>query len=132
MRTIPAAKITETVARLCQQANYLLPRDVQQALSKALHKEDSPRARDILTQISDNARVAQEKSIALCQDTGIAEVFVNLGQDAHIEGEILQKVQKDSEGKSEDGIATNIANSKSPTNLADQALGEIRGQGLLQ
>jgi fumarate hydratase subunit alpha len=90
MRTIPAAKITEAVARLCQQANYLLPRDVREALTKALHKEESPRAREILTQISDNARVAQKKSIALCQDTGIAEVFLNLGQDVHIEGELLQ------------------------------------------
>jgi len=90
MRTIPAAKIAETVARLCQQANYLLPRDVQEALGKALRQEGSPRAREILTQISDNAREAREKSIALCQDTGIAEVFVNLGQDVHIEGEILQ------------------------------------------
>jgi fumarate hydratase subunit alpha len=90
MRTIAAAKIAETVARLCQQANYLLPHDVQEALGKALHKEESPRAREVLTQISENARVAQERSIALCQDTGIAEVFVNLGQDVHIEGEILQ------------------------------------------
>lgn len=90
MRTIPAAKITETVARLCQQANYLLPRDMQEALSRAFHKEESQRARTVLTQITDNARVAREKSIALCQDTGIAEVFVNLGQDAHIEGAILQ------------------------------------------
>ena len=90
MRTIPAAKITETVARLCQQANYHLPRDVQEALTKSLQREGSPRAREILTQISDNARTAQEKSIALCQDTGIAEIFMNLGQDVHIDGEILQ------------------------------------------
>ena len=90
MRTIPAANITETVARLCQQANYFLPGDVEEALSKALQKEGSPRAREILTQISDNARVAQDRSIALCQDTGIAEVFVNIGQDLHIEGDILQ------------------------------------------
>jgi fumarate hydratase subunit alpha len=89
MRIIPAAKITEAVARLCQQANYFLPRDVQQALSKAFLKEESPRAREILTQISDNARVARERSIALCQDTGIAEVFVHVGQDVHIDGEVL-------------------------------------------
>ena len=89
MRTIPAAKITETVARLCQQANYFLPADVQGALSRAFQKEESPRAREILTQISDNARVARERSIALCQDTGIAEVFVHLGQNVHIEGDVL-------------------------------------------
>ena len=90
MRTIPAAKITETVARLCQQANYFLPRDVQEALSKAFQREEAPRAREILVQISENACVARERSIALCQDTGIAEVFVNIGQDVHIEGDILQ------------------------------------------
>ena len=61
MRTIPAARIAETVARLCQQANTLLPHDVQEALTEALHKEGVPRAREILTQISDNARVAQDR-----------------------------------------------------------------------
>ena len=89
MRTIAAAEITKTVARLCQHANYHLPRDVQEALTAAFQKEGSPRAREILTQISANARVAQEKSIALCQDTGIAEIYVNLGQDVHIDGEPL-------------------------------------------
>jgi fumarate hydratase subunit alpha len=90
MRTVSAANITETVARLCQRANYFLPCDVEEALTKALQKEASPRAREILTQISGNTRVARERSIALCQDTGIAEVFVNVGQDVHIEGDILQ------------------------------------------
>lgn len=90
MRTISAANITETVARLCQRANYFLPCDVEEALTKALQKETSPRAWEILTQISGNIRVAHERSIALCQDTGIAEVFVNIGQDVHIEGDILQ------------------------------------------
>jgi fumarate hydratase subunit alpha len=89
MRTIAAAEITKTVARLCQHANYYLPRDVQEALTTAFRKEGSPRAREILTQISANARAAQEKSIALCQDTGIAEIYVNLGQDVHIDGEPL-------------------------------------------
>jgi len=89
MRTIAAAEITKTVARLCQHANYYLPRDVQEALAVAFQKEGSPRAREILTQISANARVAQERSIALCQDTGIAEIYVNLGQDVHIDGETL-------------------------------------------
>jgi fumarate hydratase subunit alpha len=89
MRTIAAAEITKTVARLCQHANYYLPRDVQEALTVAFQKEGSPRARQILTQISANARVAQERSIALCQDTGIAEIYVNLGQDVHIDGETL-------------------------------------------
>jgi fumarate hydratase subunit alpha len=89
MRTIAAAEITKTVARLCQHANYYLPRDVQEALAVAFRKEGSPRAREILTQISANARVAQEKCIALCQDTGIAEIYVNLGQDVHIDGETL-------------------------------------------
>jgi fumarate hydratase subunit alpha len=90
MRIIPAATITETIARLCQQANYFLPFDVEDALIEASQKEGSPRAREILTQISGNANVARERSIALCQDTGIAEIFVNLGQEVHIDGEILQ------------------------------------------
>ncbi len=90
MRTIAAATITETVARLCQQANYNLPADVLAGLTAAHQQEPAARARGVLGQILDNAKVARERSIALCQDTGIAEVYLQIGQDAHIEGEGLQ------------------------------------------
>jgi fumarate hydratase subunit alpha len=90
MRTIAAASITQAVARLCQQANYNLPPDVLAGLSSAHQEEPAPRARGVLSQILDNAKVAKERNIALCQDTGIAEVYLKIGQDAHIEGESLQ------------------------------------------
>jgi fumarate hydratase subunit alpha len=90
MRTIAAASITQAVARLCQQANYNLPADALASLATAHQQESTPRARGVLGQILDNAKVAQERGLALCQDTGIAEVYVKIGQDAHIEGESLQ------------------------------------------
>ena len=90
MRTIAAAEITQTVARLCQQANYTLPPDILQALAEASRKEDVARARGVLDQILDNARIAHDRQIALCQDTGIAEVYLKVGQDVRIEGENLR------------------------------------------
>jgi len=89
MRDISVEKITETVARLCQQANFFLPKDVWQALEQAFLKERSETGREILSQVLENARISAKKEIALCQDTGIAEIFVKLGQDVHIQGEAL-------------------------------------------
>ena len=91
MRTISSTVISETVARLCQQANYRLPPDVLASLVTARERETTPRACGVLDQILDNAHVARERGIALCQDTGIAEVYLKMGQDAHIEGESLQE-----------------------------------------
>jgi fumarate hydratase subunit alpha len=90
MRTIAAGSISDVVARLCQQANYNLPPDVLAGLTAAHQQEATPRARGVLAQILDNAKVAKERSIALCQDTGIAEVYLKVGQEAHIEGESLR------------------------------------------
>jgi len=86
MREIPASKITETVAKLCRQSNYFLPEDVWRAVEEAYQKEKSETARDILDQILQNARLAGQKELALCQDTGIADVFIKLGQQATIGG----------------------------------------------
>ena len=91
MREIPASKITETVAKLCKQANYFLPEDVLRAVNAAYQKEKKPDAREILDQILQNARLAGQKDLALCQDTGIADVFVKLGQSAVITGGPLKE-----------------------------------------
>jgi fumarate hydratase subunit alpha len=90
MRTIATATITETIARMFQQANTVLPQDVRRALGKAAQAEKSPRALKVLGQMLDNAQVAQDRRIALCQDTGIAEVYLKIGQDVHLEGESVQ------------------------------------------
>ena len=86
MRDIQVSEITETVARLCQEANYYLPEDVLDALKKARQDEESPRAQGVLDIILQNSDIAQEKHIALCQDTGTTVLFLELGQEAHVSG----------------------------------------------
>jgi fumarate hydratase subunit alpha len=86
MRDIQVSEITETIARLCQEANYYLPEDVLTALKKARQDEESPRAQGVLDIILQNSDIAQEKHIALCQDTGTTVLFLELGQEAHISG----------------------------------------------
>lgn len=86
MREIPVSKITETIAMLCQQANYFLPDDVWRAVNEAYEKETIENSREILKEILENAKLAGQKTIPLCQDTGIAEIFIKIGQDVHITG----------------------------------------------
>ncbi|SDF73828.1 fumarate hydratase [Sporolituus thermophilus] len=91
MRTIEAGKITEAVAKLAVEANYYLGDDVHQALVEAQAREESPLGREILAQIIENARIAREEDKPMCQDTGLAVVFVELGQDVQIVGGTLAK-----------------------------------------
>ena len=86
MREITCEEITETVARLCIEANYHLGDDVLAALRQARDIEVSPVGREMLDQLIENAAVAREEELPLCQDTGLAVVFVELGQDLHIVG----------------------------------------------
>ena len=86
MREIQVSEITETVARLCLEANYYLPEDVLDALKKARRQEEAPGAQKVLDMILENSEIAQEKQIALCQDTGTTVLFLDLGQDVHIAG----------------------------------------------
>jgi fumarate hydratase subunit alpha len=88
MREIAASEIAETVARLCQEANYYLPEDVLEALRAARQREESPRARRVLDIILQNAEVAARERLALCQDTGTAVIFLEVGQDVHIQGDL--------------------------------------------
>ena len=86
MRDIHVSDISETVSRLCQEANYYLPDDVLTALKQAREDEESPRAQGVLDIILQNSDIAQEKQIALCQDTGTTVLFLELGQEAHVAG----------------------------------------------
>ncbi|OHB61289.1 MAG: fumarate hydratase [Planctomycetes bacterium RBG_13_46_10] len=81
MRYIEYEKIVETVESLCVKANYELPDDVLAALKKASQKESGPVAAKILNQLIENARIAAEERIPLCQDTGLAVVFAEQGAD---------------------------------------------------
>jgi len=86
MREIKASKITQAVAHLCQQANFVLDEDVLNALKKAQKTEESPSGREVLSQIIENASIAEEERMPLCQDCGTAVVFLEVGQDTHIIG----------------------------------------------
>ncbi len=94
MRTISAAAITETVARLCIQANIHLPADIVAALDRQRKDEPWPLAKDTLELLWDNMELAEQKDLPVCQDTGMACVFVELGQDVHIEGNFEEAIHE--------------------------------------
>ena len=94
MRTISAQSITDTVARLCIKANTQLPQDVQAALEKAREEEPWPLAKNTLDLLWSNLSAAKEKDLPICQDTGMACVFIELGQDAHISGDLTEAVNE--------------------------------------
>lgn len=86
MRTIEAGAITEAVAHLFKQANYELTADVLNALKKARDNEESPTGRETIDTILENAMIAADESVPLCQDCGTAVVFLELGQEVQIIG----------------------------------------------
>ena len=94
MRIIEAREIAGTVARLCMEANRTLPEDVREKLLEAREQEPWPLARDILDRILENCRLAREKAIPVCQDTGMACVFVDIGQEVHIEGDLNEAIDE--------------------------------------
>ena len=89
MRIIPSETITKTVKQMCMEANYILPDDVQHAITHARQTEESPVGGEILDKILENADIAREKRIPICQDTGMAVFFVEIGKGVHVEGENL-------------------------------------------
>ena len=94
MRTITASAITDTVARLCVQANLNLPEDVSAALARSRREEPWPLAKETLDLLWDNMELAGQRQLPICQDTGMACVFVELGQDVHIEGDFEQAIHE--------------------------------------
>jgi fumarate hydratase subunit alpha len=86
MRNINVKLLTEVVADMCKEANYFLGQDVIAALEKGLHEEVSPAGKEVFKQLLENARIAAEEEIPICQDTGFAVIFVELGQDVHLTG----------------------------------------------
>lgn len=91
MKEIKASAITQAIAKLCQEANFFLGEDVLSALKQAHRIEQSPLGRETLSQIIENARIAKEEKLPLCQDCGTAIVFLEIGQDVHISGSDLYK-----------------------------------------
>jgi fumarate hydratase subunit alpha len=86
VKEIHASEIAETVARLCIESNYYLGEDVLDNLGKYREAEISPVGREVLDQILENAKIAREQQMPLCQDTGLTVVFLEVGQEVHVVG----------------------------------------------
>ena len=95
MKDINVSKITEEVKKLCINANYYLVDDIRDRLREAKEKETYKIASDILDKIMENANIARDENMPMCQDTGMACVFVELGQEVHITGGSLEKAIND-------------------------------------
>ncbi len=94
MREIGVSKIKETVTELCLRANFELRKDILKALKSALKKETSTRAKNILKEIMENAKLAKKKRLAICQDTGLVSIFLEIGNDVAIKGDLEEALHK--------------------------------------
>ena len=94
MREISARKVTEAVRRLCIQANCFLPDDMKTRIEDCCARETWPQAKEILERIMENYRIANDQAKPICQDTGVACVFVTVGQDVHIEGNLAEAIHE--------------------------------------
>ena len=94
MREIDAKLITETVARLAVEANCLLPGDIKNRIARARTEEKWPTAQGILDKIIENYGIAERDDMPICQDTGVCCVFLRIGQDVHIAGDITEAVNE--------------------------------------
>ncbi|HNW86589.1 MAG TPA: fumarate hydratase [Candidatus Limiplasma sp.] len=90
MRTIQSEQIADCIARLCRRACTVLPNPVATLIAEAAAREPYPPACDVLHLLQKNAAIAAEEDVPICQDTGMAVVFAQLGQDVHVEGDTLE------------------------------------------
>lgn len=90
MRTIDVSEITENIKEMCMEANHYLSKDMDNEMKKAVEKEESPLGKQILLQLQENLQIAAEDRIPICQDTGMAVIFIEIGQDVHFVGGILE------------------------------------------
>ncbi len=94
MRTIHASLLTDTIASLCVEANCRLPEDMRRSIENARNEEKWDTARGILDKIIENYNIADEKFVPICQDTGVCCVFLKMGTDVHIEGDLIEAVNE--------------------------------------
>ena len=94
MREINAKDITEQVKRLCMEANSYLPEDIKERINKSEQEEPWALAKNILGIIHENYLIAEENYVPVCQDTGMACVFMEIGQDVHINGNLEEAVNE--------------------------------------
>ena len=86
MRTVNVSEITKNIKEMCIEANHFLSKDMDDAMRQAVKTEEAPLGKQILNQLQDNLRIAAEDMIPICQDTGMAVVFLEVGQEVHFEG----------------------------------------------
>lgn len=94
MREISALKITDTVKRLCIDANCHLSCDMKECIKEKYNEETWPQAKEILERIIENYKISDENKRPICQDTGVACVFLKIGQDVHIKGDLTDAVNE--------------------------------------
>ncbi len=94
MREIEASVITDAVKEMCIEASHYLTADMKKALDDAVKKERSPLGKQILCQLKDNLRIAGEDMIPICQDTGMAVIFAEIGQDVHVNGNLTDAINE--------------------------------------
>lgn len=90
MRTINVGEITEQIKEMCIEANHYLSKDMDLAMKKAQEEEIAPLGKKILNQLQENLEIAAKDTIPICQDTGMAVIFLEIGQDVHLEGGLLE------------------------------------------
>lgn len=91
MKVIEVSKVTETIKEMCIEANHFLSDDMKEALYNAQKEEDSALGKQILGQLQENLSIAGEDMIPICQDTGMAVIFMEIGQDVHFTGGSLEE-----------------------------------------
>ena len=91
MREIKVTEITENIKEMCIEANHFLAQDMDIAMKNAVDTEKSPLGKQILCQLQDNLKIAGEDMIPICQDTGMTVVFMEIGQDVHFTGGVLEE-----------------------------------------
>ena len=89
MRVVNVENLIRNVKEMCIEANHFLTDDMNQALKRAADAEKSPLGKKILCQLQDNLDIAAKDQIPICQDTGMAVLFVEIGQDVHVEGGLI-------------------------------------------
>ena len=90
MRTIEVADVTRNIKEMCIEANHFLTKDMDEAMRQAVQEEKAPLGKQILCQLRDNLKIAGEDMIPICQDTGMAVIFMEIGQDVHFTGGSLE------------------------------------------
>lgn len=90
IRTVNTNEITRNIKEMCIEANHFLSKDMDAAMKQAVESEKAPLGKQILKQLQENLQIASDDMIPICQDTGMAVVFLEVGQDVHIEGGLLE------------------------------------------